>query len=183
VTHLWVHDDELADLVLGDGTVITTTEDHLFWSVTDERFEQADQLATNEVVLGDEGRRITVVGFRDGTSRIEAAYNLSIEGVHTYHVGVDEILVHNDNDSPVGTVFRDGNYRFQIYSNDHGPAHGHLTGPGIRGGGIQIGQNGKPLDPDVTLNSSQRGVIDRNLSAIRKSIGDYMKWHRQNGPC
>jgi len=24
------------------------------------------------------------------------AYNLSISGVHTYHVGTDEILVHND---------------------------------------------------------------------------------------
>ncbi len=31
----------LTDLVLGDGEVITTTEDHPFWSVTDQRFERA----------------------------------------------------------------------------------------------------------------------------------------------
>ncbi|BCW43996.1 hypothetical protein StoSoilB5_11800 [Arthrobacter sp. StoSoilB5] len=31
----------------------------------------------------------------DGTSRTALAYNLSIEGIHTYHVGRAEILVHN----------------------------------------------------------------------------------------
>ncbi|NTW38874.1 MAG: hypothetical protein HGA44_03130 [Cellulomonadaceae bacterium] len=96
VTHLWVHRDTLADLVLANGTVLTTTEDHLFWSVTDQRFERADELAGGEVVLGDGGREATVVGFQVGTERDGLAYNLSIAGVHTYHVGTDEIIVHND---------------------------------------------------------------------------------------
>jgi len=98
VTQLWVHDDELADLVLVDGRILTTTTDHLFWSVTDQKFEQADKLAAGEVVLGDGGRQFTVTGFRHGTVRNGLAYNLEIEGVHTYHVGPDAILVHNDCD-------------------------------------------------------------------------------------
>ena len=89
------------------------------------------------------------------------------------------LLVHNDGSpSPVGTVFRFGPYRFQIYSNDHGPAHGHLLGPGIGGDGIQIGQNGKPLDPNVTLTPAEQKVIDENLGTIRKAIGKYMAWYR-----
>lgn len=79
-----------------DGEVIATTEDHLFWSVTDKQFERAEQLAGGEVVLGDGSREVAVSGFRLGTERTALAYNLSIAGVHTYHVGDDAILVHND---------------------------------------------------------------------------------------
>jgi hypothetical protein len=90
--------------------------------------------------------------------------------------------VHNDGgDSTVGTIFRDGPYRFQIYSNGHGPAHGHLLGPGISGDGIQIGQNGKPLDPNVTLTRAQQNVIDNNLGTIRDSIGNRMAAYKLNG--
>jgi len=66
VTHVWVHDDQLEDLVVDledlvvDGKVITTTEDHLFWSVTDQKFEKTDELAAGEVVFGDGGRHYSV---------------------------------------------------------------------------------------------------------------------------
>lgn len=94
VTKVWVHDDTVIDLVV-DGEVITTTEDHPFWSVTDQRFARADELAAGEIVLGDGSRALTVSGLRPGTQRTALAYNLSIAGVHTYHVGADEVLVHN----------------------------------------------------------------------------------------
>ena len=95
VTRVWVHDDQVLDLIV-DGEVITTTEDHLFWSVTDQRFERADELTAGEVVLGDDGGELAVSDFRLGTERTALAYNLSIAGVHTYHVGDEAILVHND---------------------------------------------------------------------------------------
>ncbi|MFV0460174.1 MAG: hypothetical protein ACK5MT_15530 [Actinomycetales bacterium] len=34
-------------------------------------------------------------GLRLATSHRGLAYNLSVQGIHTYHVGKDEILVHN----------------------------------------------------------------------------------------
>jgi hypothetical protein len=94
VTRVWVHDDTVLDLVV-EGEVITTTEDHPFWSVTDQRFERADELEVGEIVLGDRGRQLAVLGLRPGTERTTLAYNLSIFGVHTYHVGQTALLVHN----------------------------------------------------------------------------------------
>ncbi|MFF1821545.1 polymorphic toxin-type HINT domain-containing protein [Kribbella sp. NPDC058245] len=94
VEHVFVHDDTVQDLVV-DGETITTTEDHPFWSVTDQRFERADALGTGEQVLGADGRKLTVSGLKAGTQRETLAYNLSVQGIHTYHVGDRAILVHN----------------------------------------------------------------------------------------
>ena len=94
VEHVWVHEDTVVDLVV-DGEVITTTEDHPFWSVTDQRFERADALSAGEKVLGADGRVVTVSGLEVGTTREALAYNLTVAGIHTYHVGQGEILVHN----------------------------------------------------------------------------------------
>ena len=95
VTHLWVHGDILTDLALADGTVLTTTEDHPYWSIDDQRFERADELARGERVLSADGRPVAVSGLRLSTAHGGLAYNLSVEGIHTCHVGDDELLVHN----------------------------------------------------------------------------------------
>lgn len=95
VEHVFVHDDALTDLALSDGTVLTTTEDHPYWSVDDQHFERADELSQGERVLGADGRTIEVSGLRLATTRDGRAYNLAVDGIHTYHVGDDEILVHN----------------------------------------------------------------------------------------
>ena len=94
VEHVWVHDDTVTDLVI-DGDVITTAEDHPFWSVTDQRFERADELEDGEKVLGADGDAIAVSGLKIGTERDAVAYNLAVEGIHTYHVGDADVLVHN----------------------------------------------------------------------------------------
>lgn len=94
---MWVHDDTVMDLVV-DGEVIATTEDHPFWSVTDQRFERADQLDPGESVLSADGQALTVTGLTHGSERQTSAYNLTVEGIHTYHVGLSEALVHNDCD-------------------------------------------------------------------------------------
>lgn len=95
VVHVWVHEDTLTDLKLDDGTALTTTEDHPFWSVDDQRFEPTDQLANGERVLGADGILVAVDGLDPDTARVGFAYNLTVEGLHTYRVGDDAILVHN----------------------------------------------------------------------------------------
>ncbi|WP_035919665.1 polymorphic toxin-type HINT domain-containing protein, partial [Knoellia sinensis] len=94
VTHVWVHADSVVDLKL-DGEVIATTEDHPFWSVTEQRFERADELGPGEQVLAADGRALDVVGLALASTRQALAYNLTVEGIHTYHVGDSEALVHN----------------------------------------------------------------------------------------
>lgn len=94
VEHVFVHEDTVIDLIV-DGEIISTTEDHPFWSVTDQKFVRADDLAGGEQVLAAEGRLITVTGLERGSARKAVAYNLSVKGIHTFHVGTSEILVHN----------------------------------------------------------------------------------------
>lgn len=94
VTHVFVHKDDVVQLEV-DGEVLTTTEDHPFWSVTDQKFERADELSPGEKVLGADGRELTVSGLTLSSPRRTLAYNLSVQGIHTYHVGASAILVHN----------------------------------------------------------------------------------------
>ncbi|WP_158544790.1 polymorphic toxin-type HINT domain-containing protein [Blastococcus sp. TF02-9] len=94
VDHVWVHEDTVIDLVV-DGETITTTEDHPFWNASDGQYQRADQLDEGEHVLGADGGLLTVSGLKMDTARSARAYNLSVEGLHTYHVGDRRILVHN----------------------------------------------------------------------------------------
>ncbi|MGE4114826.1 MAG: polymorphic toxin-type HINT domain-containing protein [Candidatus Nanopelagicales bacterium] len=99
VVEVFVHRDKLRDLLLHDGTALTTTEDHPYWSVDKQRFQRADELAPGERVLSASGRAVRVARLLTGTQQ-DLAYNLSVEGIHTYHVGEDAILVHNSCAAP-----------------------------------------------------------------------------------
>ncbi|MFJ9392339.1 polymorphic toxin-type HINT domain-containing protein [Nocardioides sp. NPDC101246] len=96
ITAVWMHKDSLYDLEV-EGRTIVTTEDHPFWSVTDQAWEGAEDLAVGEVVLtadGDTGRVTEAVDFE--TRRVADAYNLTVDDLHTYFVGAESVLVHND---------------------------------------------------------------------------------------
>jgi hypothetical protein len=96
VTDLIVHDDYLTDLVLDNGDVIVTTEDHPFWNATDRQWQRADKL-TGGTILSLSGRRVRVVGTRTGPAAPAPAYNLTVADLHTYYVLTDDtpVLVHN----------------------------------------------------------------------------------------
>jgi Pretoxin HINT domain len=95
VSRLWVHDDDLVRLEI-DGDVVRTTEDHPFWNDTDKQWQRADELGSGDLVLTADGRRVKV-GVLMGSAGRGLAYNLTVEGLHTYHVlfGSDAVLVHN----------------------------------------------------------------------------------------
>ncbi|MBO3087836.1 RHS repeat-associated core domain-containing protein [Cellulomonas dongxiuzhuiae] len=95
--HTWMHQDTLVDLTVEGGAALTTTEDHPFWSVTDQRFEAADELSEGERILSADGQELEVYGLAPGSARQALAYNLTVEGIHTYFVGVgdESALVHN----------------------------------------------------------------------------------------
>ena len=73
------------------------TEDHPFWNATDRRFEEAQSLGKGDEVQSPDGRRSIVGGLRPNTTRTVQAYNLTVEGLHTYYVlaGSAPVLVHN----------------------------------------------------------------------------------------
>ncbi|WP_460707982.1 RHS repeat-associated core domain-containing protein, partial [Myceligenerans halotolerans] len=61
VTHVWVHQDDLYDFEV-NGELIVTTEDHPFWSVTDQAWEDTQDLHQGERVLTATGRTATRAG-------------------------------------------------------------------------------------------------------------------------
>lgn len=95
VTHVWVHEDDLSTLDTGAGSV-TTTRDHPFWNETEQRWEDAADLDTGDHLLGVDGRQVEVSGLSPASTR-GTAYNLTVDGVHTYFVraGDADVLVHN----------------------------------------------------------------------------------------
>ncbi|TDD58955.1 hypothetical protein E1263_16850 [Kribbella antibiotica] len=121
VQRLWVHDDTLTDLVVAGGKV-TTTEDHPFWSVTDHRFERADELAPGEEILSADGRKVRAFGLVPRTAHQALAYNLSVAEIHTYYVlaGDTSVLVHNTNCTPSTRVLPSRNAAFRAAKRDLG---------------------------------------------------------------
>ena len=95
VIDTFVHQDTLVDLRLASGRTITTTADRPFWSASDHTFQDARDLARGEKVLSADGTELTVSGLDIGTTREGVAYNIAVLGLHTYHVGIEAILVHN----------------------------------------------------------------------------------------
>jgi RHS repeat-associated protein len=97
VAHAWAHEDDLYSMVV-DGHKILTTEDHRFWNATDRRWERADQVDVGDQLLSPDGATVTVDSFSDSPVQRDTAYNLTIDGIHTYFVSAGEqsVLVHND---------------------------------------------------------------------------------------
>lgn len=100
-----MYDDLVLDLVV-DGEVITTAEDHLFWSVTDQRFERPDELVAGEVVLGDDGREVTVSDFRiSGSSAVHQ--RLGAAFLNQASTDFEEPIMWDTVESIRGTLTRD----------------------------------------------------------------------------
>ncbi|WP_084261552.1 polymorphic toxin-type HINT domain-containing protein [Micromonospora rifamycinica] len=96
VTNLWIHEDRLSVLLV-NGNVLTTTEDHPFWNVTDQKWERADELDPGDGLATPSGSSVAVSRFVLGATRAGMAYNLTVNGIHTYYVlaGTTPVLVHN----------------------------------------------------------------------------------------
>jgi RHS repeat-associated protein len=97
VGRTWAHGDTVVDLRLATGTV-TTTEDHRFWNATDRAWEEAQDLDAGDRVLASSGTLVAVGGLDSNSVRPAAAYNLTVEDLHTYFVaaGTEFVLVHNE---------------------------------------------------------------------------------------
>ena len=79
----------------GEHETIGTTSNHPFWSVDRQEYVQAGSLRKGEhlrTIHGDTKRVISKLA-RPGP---ESVYNLEVFGEHTYFVGKDGVLVHNN---------------------------------------------------------------------------------------
>lgn len=98
VSNVWVHEDSLHLLSVGEES-ITTTEDHPYWSITDQQWKRADQLEPGELLLTPSGGSVQTQGLTKAFGFVGLAYNLTVDRINTYYVlaGNAPVLVHNTN--------------------------------------------------------------------------------------
>jgi hypothetical protein len=70
----------------GERREIRTTEDHPFWSQTEREFQRADELDPGELVLTADGGTMEVHAVLTEEVAFEQAWNLTVQGLHTYSV-------------------------------------------------------------------------------------------------
>jgi hypothetical protein len=86
------HTDKLVDLFI-DGEVISTTEEHPFWTL-DKGWVEAKDLTVGSLVQTSDGRVVDVDGVETREGSFEV-YNFKVEGFHSYFVSDLGVLVHN----------------------------------------------------------------------------------------
>ncbi|MCM1500890.1 MAG: Hint domain-containing protein [Clostridium sp.] len=88
--------DHLIHIGTSTGEEIETTENHPFY--TEERgWVAASELEEGETLHTEDGSVVTVTCNRDERLKEPVkVYNLEVEGLHTYYVTADRVLVHNE---------------------------------------------------------------------------------------
>ena len=99
VVATWPHQDTLLDFTVAGGSV-TTTEDHHFWNVTDTEWQETQHIDQGDYLLTADGRVVEAGNLDWSTTHYADAYDLTVEGVHSYFVstGNEQVLVHNCSD-------------------------------------------------------------------------------------
>ena len=99
---------------------------------------------------------VAVEGLEPGSEHSGLAYNLSIEGVHTYHVGMSDVLVHNTCGLNVSQGFDDLSHVLAR----HTPGGAEVTArSSVFDAGVDLAQLASRTAGEVgTMNS--RGNID-----------------------
>ena len=122
--------DHLIHIGTSTGEDIETTENHPFY--TKERgWVAASELEEGETLHTDDGDIVTVTYNRDEWLKEPVkVYNLEVEGLHTYYVTADRVLVHNqyselDDDALV--VRRGQSSPDNLATNQAADSRGHIS--------------------------------------------------------
>ncbi|MFY1672501.1 LamG-like jellyroll fold domain-containing protein [Plantactinospora sp. WMMB334] len=87
------------DGAAGDRTgTLTATDGHPFWVAGPDRWVTAEKLTVGAMLRTAAGTFVQITGIKRWTAQGQRAHNLTVDGLHTYHVvaGGAPVLVHND---------------------------------------------------------------------------------------
>ncbi len=86
----------MAAIVLTTGAVIRATSQHPIWDATTRAFTYATDLRPGDRLLESDGSTVAIRQVRHYQADV-TAYNLDVDGIHTYYVlaGRTAVLVHN----------------------------------------------------------------------------------------
>lgn len=93
-------DKHFTRLAVTEGGVparLTATDTHPFWLSGDRRWADAGDIGRGDELRTESGATLTVTGVSRYTRR-QTTYDLTVEGIHTYYVGIgaSNALVHNN---------------------------------------------------------------------------------------
>ncbi|MDX8031676.1 polymorphic toxin-type HINT domain-containing protein [Lentzea sp. BCCO 10_0856] len=85
----------LVEIEIGQGKIIAT-DPHPFWLPDQKRWTEAKDLHAGSLLQTPTGSWVQVTAIKKRIA-VQRVYNLTIDGIHTYHVGasVTAVLVHN----------------------------------------------------------------------------------------
>ena len=93
------HTDWLLEAHFSDGTTMSVTEDHRFWSATDADWVELQDLDPDDVLLSPDGATVTVDWLDWDAGVTTDAYDLTVDQEHNFFVSADTtgqpVLVHN----------------------------------------------------------------------------------------
>lgn len=86
---------DLVEIEIGDDSIVATVQ-HPFWLLDDQEWVDAKDLHVGSALRTSAGTRVEVTAVRKWTA-VERVHNLTVDGIHTYHVlaGARSVLVHN----------------------------------------------------------------------------------------
>ncbi|MET7675826.1 DddA-like double-stranded DNA deaminase toxin [Streptomyces seoulensis] len=89
-------DREFTDVTFTDGSTLTSTSHHPYWSQNDQAWKNASKLAVGDALRTPQNNTAAIAHTRDWQG-LQKAYNLTVEDLHTYYVstGTTYVLVHN----------------------------------------------------------------------------------------
>ncbi|MFF4244253.1 Hint domain-containing protein [Streptomyces sp. NPDC001822] len=128
------HDDKHFTRLTTSAGRITATDTHPFWVTGSGRWVDAGDIVTGERLRLSDGTSLQVTGVSRHTQR-QTTYDLSVEGIHAYYVGVGTAaaLVHN-NDCEFDT---DPSVKGPAAGKKLKPPHPRHTVSGVRNGMVK----------------------------------------------
>ncbi|MDM4019405.1 polymorphic toxin-type HINT domain-containing protein [Roseiconus lacunae] len=156
---------EVLDIIFeGEDEPIGVTDNHLFWSVDDQRFVPIGEMNVGDRVQTYSGDTKRIAGKlpRPGP---QAVYNLEVYGEHVYFVGQQGILAHNLYEVNGNIVYSDALDellpRTRLTNVPHTKAGNHSSLSRSRGN----------LESDVQLHHLNQHAIYGNVSVIPGNTG------------
>jgi hypothetical protein len=77
------------------GPKVTATDRHPFWVASRNAWVDAAHLQPGDILLTDDGQTVLVEYVSRYSVAVQTVHNFTVEGIHTYLVGEEVVLVHN----------------------------------------------------------------------------------------
>ena len=77
---------------VGDSTV-TTTEDHEFWNVSDQAWQETQHIDAGDLLLTADGATVEAGTLLWDTAHVAPAFDLTIDEIHTYPVSYTHLTL------------------------------------------------------------------------------------------